>query len=157
MQTLKPTTYSLRDFPTAEIESANRRQDRTVPHPSGERPSGVFGFFRSGDISNQTFIYVCGYGGGHHFAYRCHSARCLTPYRRRSLTPASTCEALGPSTKNASRVGSTLEADGGQSSALIHSLRPANANGCRGSSSLTLGRLTARIGSTAARQRSLGS
>jgi len=50
----------------------------------------------------------------------CHSARCLTPYRRRSLTPASTCEALGPSTKNASRVGSTLEADGGQSSALIH-------------------------------------
>ena len=41
----------------------------------------------------------------------CHSARCLTPYRRRSLTPASTCEALGPSTKHASRVGSTLEAD----------------------------------------------
>jgi hypothetical protein len=60
----------------------------------------------------------------------CHSARCLTPYRRRSLTPASTCEALGPSTKNASRVGSTLEADGGQSSALIHKCVPLEGRFC---------------------------
>jgi hypothetical protein len=44
----------------------------------------------------------------------------LTPDQRRSWTPANTDEALEPSEECSSRVASTLEADGGQSSPLIY-------------------------------------
>jgi hypothetical protein len=57
-----------------------------------------------------------------HIALSCYSAPDLTPDRRRRLTPANTDEAPEPSLECPSRVGSMLEADGGQSSALIYNL-----------------------------------
>ena len=50
----------------------------------------------------------------------CYSAPNLTPDRRRRLTPGDTDEALELSPECRSRVGSMLEADRGQSSALNH-------------------------------------